>query len=273
MIETKKDKLFNVLRFVYVLLVIVIMYLPILIIMFLSVNSSQTGNSFTGFTLKWYQEIFTNSSLYTSILNSFSVALCTTIISSVLGTFFAIGLNAFNKKLKAKLMLLNNVPILNAEIVTGISIMIICSFLLPVFPKIFGFTTMLIAHVFFTFPYVVLSVLPKLSEIDNNLYEAAVDLGCPPLKSLWKVVIPSIETGILSGAMLAFTMSIDDFVISYFTTGNGFTNFSNWIYVRLGRRNFTPAAFAYNSLLTIVMLLILLLPQLKRVNAKSKKRG
>ena len=116
----------------------------------------------------------------------------------------------------------------------------------------------------------VLSVLPKLSEIDSNLYEASVDLGCPPFKALWKVIIPSIDTGIISGALLAFTMSIDDFVISYFTTGNGFTNFSNWIYVRLGRRNFTPAAYAYNSLLTIVMLIILLVPYFKKSPKKVK---
>lgn len=265
-----KERIFNGLKSLYVALVILVLYFPILIIMLLSVNSSRTGNSFTGFTLDWYKEIFENSGLYTSILNSFSVALTTTIISTVIGTFAAIGIFNLSKKTKNKVIMLNNVPILNAEIVTGISVMIICSFLLPIFPNIFGFTTMLIAHVFFTIPYVVLSVLPKLSEIDSNLYEASVDLGCPPFKSLWKVIIPSIDTGIISGALLAFTMSIDDFVISYFTTGNGFTNFSNWIYVRLGRRNFTPAAYAYNSLLTIVMLIILLVPYFKKSPKKVK---
>jgi len=203
-----------------------------------------------------------------SIITSFAVALTATCISAFLGTFAAIGIHSLNKKVKGKVMLLNNVPVLNADIVTGISIMIICSFLVPLFPDIFGYWTMLIAHVFFTMPYVILSILPKLNELDPNLYDAPTDLGLKPMKALWKVIIPAIETGIISGALLAFTLSIDDFVISYFTSGNGVTNFSNWIYVRLGRRNFTPAAYAYNSLLTIVILICVLTPQLK----KSKKK-
>lgn len=268
----KKNKITvgSVLKVLFLGIVIFILYLPILILFVLSIDSSRTGNTFTGVTFQWYKEIFTNRSLYMSILTTFAVALSATCISAFLGTFAAIGIQALSKKAKEKVILLNNIPVLNAEIVTGISIMIICSFLIPFIPDFFGYWTMLIAHVFFTMPYVILSVLPKLSELDPNLYDATTDLGVRPFRALWKIVIPSIEPGIVSGSLLAFTLSIDDFVISYFTSGNGVQNFSNWIYVRLGRRNFTPAAYAYNSLLTLVMLLIVLVPAFRK-NKKNKK--
>jgi len=268
----KKNKITvsSILKGLFIALVIFILYLPIIIIFVLSIDSSRTGNTFTGVTFEWYKEIFTNKPLYMSIITSFAVALSATVISAFLGTFAAIGIHALDKKAREKVILLNNIPVLNAEIVTGISVMIICSFLIPIIPDFFGYWTLLIAHVFFTMPYVILSVIPKLNELDPNLYDATTDLGVRPFKALWKIVIPSIDTGIVSGSLLAFTLSIDDFVISYFTSGNGVTNFSNWIYVRLGRRNFTPAAYAFNSLLTIVILLIVLVPQFKK-NQKAKK--
>lgn len=268
---SKKTKLtiLKTLPWVYVLLVFFLLYLPIFIIMLLSVNSSQTGSTWGGFTFKWFKEIFTLKSLYVSIINTLLVALYSTLIATVVGVFASIGINALSQKKRKAMLLFNNVPILNSEIVTGISVMLVFTILLPLFPNIFGFTTMLVAHIFFTIPYVILSVLPKLRDCDENLFEAALDLGCPPHKSLIKVVIPAISTGIISGAVLAFTMSIDDFVISYFTSGNGFTNFSNWIYARIGKRNFSPAAYAYNSLLTIITLAIVLIPNIK----KAKKRG
>lgn len=266
MIESKnyKDTLKKVFKWVFIGLIFFLLYFPIIIIMVLSVNKSQTGSTWTGFTLKWYAEIFKVRTLYTSILNSILVAMYSTLIATVVGIFTSIGINALTKKKKKAMMLFNNIPMLNSEIVTGISVMLIFVALLPLFPNIFGFTTMLVAHIFFTLPYVILSILPKLRECDENLYEAAQDLGCPPYKALIKVIIPAIKTGIFTGALLAFTMSIDDFVISYFTGGNGFTNFSNWIYARLGRRNFSPAAYAYNALLTIVVLSSVLIANLKR---------
>lgn len=265
MIENKKKgRLQKLLCTLYVVIVFVALYLPILIIMMLSFDKSQTGSSWTGFTLNWYKEIFQIKSLYTSIINSILVAMYSTLLSTIIGIFASIGINALSSKKRKAMLLFNNVPILNSEIVTGISVMLVFTILLPIFPNIFGFTTMLVAHVFFTIPYVILSILPKLRECDENLFEAACDLGCPPHKSLLKVIIPSVKTGIITGALLAFTMSIDDFVISYFTSGNGFNNFSNWIYARLGRRNFSPAAYAYNSLITIFTLIIVLIPNLKK---------
>lgn len=150
-------------------------------------------------------------------------------------------------------MVLNNLPVINPDIVTGLSLMLVFSLL----PISFGLPTMLLAHIFFSIPFVVLSVLPKLKELDPNLMDAALDLGCNYFEGVYKVIIPSIKTSIIAGALIAFTMSIDDFVISYFTTGNGFNNVSIWIYSRLGRRTFSPAVYAYNTLIVFVTIGVL----------------
>ncbi len=264
-------KLNKILQTVFISTVFLILYFPIFIIILLSFNESQTGDALSGFTINWYIEIFKDKSLYTSILNSLVVAIYSTIFATVFGVISALGINALSKKRKKQILMLNNVPMLNSEIVTGISVMLVFIMILPLFPNIFGFTTMLVAHIFFTTPYVILSVMPKLREMDKSLYEASTDLGVTPIKSLFLVVLPSIKTGIITGALLAFTMSIDDFVISYFTSGNGFANFSNWIYARLGRKNFSPAAYAYNSLLTIITLIIVLVPNIKAAKKGGKK--
>ncbi len=258
------------LQALFITSVFLVLYLPIFIIIILSFNDSQAGDALTGLTFEWYIDIFKDESLYTSILNSLIVAIYSTIIATVFGVISAIGINAVSKKRKKQMMLINNVPMLNSEIVTGISVMLVFTMLLPLFPNIFGFTTMLVAHIFFTTPYVILSVLPKLREMDKSLIEAAHDLGCPPIKAVFLILLPSIKMGIITGALLAFTMSIDDFVISYFTSGNGFSNFSNWIYARLGRKNFTPAAYAYNSLLTIITLVVVLVPNIKAARKGGK---
>lgn len=267
----RKEKISSILKTIFVVSVFALLYLPIIIIVMLSFNDSQTSEYFSGFTIKWYVEIFHNESLYTSILNSLLVAVYSTILSTVLGVVASLGIHSLNKRRKKQILLLNNIPMLNSEIVTGISVMLVFMILLPLFPNIFGFTTMLIAHVFFTTPYVILSVMPKLREMDESLYEASCDLGVPPLKSLMLVVIPSIKMGIITGALLAFTLSIDDFVISYFTSGNGFTNFSNWIYGKLGRKDFSPAAYAYNALLTMITLVVVLIPNIKAARKGGKK--
>lgn len=266
MIETQKkyDKLFKVLKVLFIALIFFALYFPILIIIVLSFNKSVTGSEFTGFTFKWYLEIFKEKSLYTAILNTLLVAVWSTLIATVLGVLASFGINALTKKAKKTLLFLNNIPMLNPEIVTGISLMIIFAVLIPIFPRIFGFPTMLIAHVYFITPYIILNVLPKIRETDESLFEAAMDLGCSPIKALIKAVLPSLKTAIITGALLAFTLSIDDFVISFFTGGNGFTNFSNWIYARLGKRTFSPAAYAYNALITMIVLAVVMVLNFKR---------
>jgi spermidine/putrescine transport system permease protein len=224
-----------------------LLYFPIFIVAILSVNESQTAHSFSTFSLKWYQEIITNVSLRTAIINTFTVAIISTLISTTIGTAIAIGINASSKKEASRVLFLSNIPIVNPDIVTGLSLMIVFSFI-----KLnFGFQTMLLSHIFFSIPFVILSVLPKLRSLDKDLYYSALDLGCTPFQAVLRVIIPAIKVGIVTGALIAFTMSIDDFVISYFTTGNGFSNFSIWLYSRLGRRSFSPAAYAYNTLIII----------------------
>ena len=166
---------------------------------------------------------------------------------------------------------LNEIPMLNSEVVTGISIMLVCSLLKPLFPNIFGFWSMLLAHIFFCVPYVILMVLPKLEQTDESLFEAAQDLGCSPWKSLMKVIIPSLTTAILTGALVAFTLSIDDFVISFYTQGNGFSNFSNYVYSSYTKKNFSAGAYAFNALLTFVTLGLVLTISLMSSHKKTKK--
>jgi spermidine/putrescine transport system permease protein len=268
--------LIAMLKIVFIIFVVIILYLPIFVIALQSFNDSRTVFNFGGFTLKWYTALFDRTSVFhnrevvVTIQNTLRVTFISTIIATVAGTLVAIGAHALDKKRRQRLILLNNVPILNAEIVTGMSLMLLFSLLLPVIPTLFGFTTMLIAHIFFSIPYVVLSVLPKLKEIDENLYDAAVDLGCTPMKAIIRVILPSIQAGIFAGMLLAFTMSIDDFVISYFTTGNGFDNISTWIYGTIGKRSLSPIVYAYNTLLTLLTLVVLLFINFKG-NKKTRK--
>ena len=251
-------KAFKIFGNIIVVLTVFMMYISIFTLAVQSFNSSTDISSFESFTFEWYINMFSNRMLRNAIINTFIVSISATFIATILGTFIAIGINAFEKKKRQRLMLLNNIPVLNADIITGISLMLIFSLLLPLFPYIFGPFTMILAHLFFTLPYVVLSVLPKLKETDKFLMDAALDLGVKPYKALIKIVIPAIKAGIFSGMLLAFTMSLDDFVISYYTTGNGFNNLSIWVYGSIGRRSLTPSVYAYSTLLTVVTLGLLL---------------
>ena len=260
------NKMITIFSRLIVGVIIFLLYLPIFVIALQSFNSSTEIAYFASFSFKWYPEIFRHETLFRVIKNTFLIGLFATLISTVLGTLIAIGINALPNKKRQKILFLNNIPVLNADIVTGISLMLVMSFILnmlvnifqiPEILDLFGFPTMLLAHVFFTLPYVVLSVLPKLKEIDPNLMDAATDLGLKPYRALRKVIVPAIQAGIFSGMLLAFTMSIDDFVVSYFTTGNGYDNFSIWIYSTIGRKNLTPAAYALSTLLTVTTLVVL----------------
>ncbi|MCF7925935.1 MAG: ABC transporter permease [Candidatus Izimaplasma sp.] len=247
-------------------LVFVLIYFPIVVIALMSVNASSTGQTFTYFSFVWYGEIANNTLLLRAIGTTLFVAIISTTIATVVGTFVAIGINSLKRNQRLNMMVLNNVPVVNPDIVTGISLMVVFGLL----PISFGINTMLIAHVFFSIPFVVLSVLPKLKELDKDLFDAAQDLGCTSLQAVVKVIVPAIKTGIITGALIAFTMSIDDFVISYFTTGSGVQNVSLWIYARLGRRNFSPAVYAYNTIVTVVTIVILL--RLNYYSIKKKMR-
>lgn len=255
------QKFYKVFSVVMVILIVLMLYLSIIILAIQSVNSSVSVTSFDSFTLKWYLEMFSTRSLTNAIKVTMITSVIATALATVLGTLIAVGLFSYEKKTRQKIMLLNNIPLLNADIVTGISLMLVFSLLLPLFPYIFGPTTLIMAHLFFTLPYVILSVLPKLKETDPNLMDAALDLGVKPYKALRKIIVPAIQAGIFSGMLLAFTMSVDDFVISYFTTGNGFDNLSIWVYGSIGRKSLTPSVYAFSTLLTLMTLGIMMLYQ------------
>lgn len=272
-----KGKLLTILKWAFVVLVLLTMYMPVFVIIYQSFNAS--ANSVTplrwgGFTIANYKEIFTNSQLYLSIIDSLLVSFWATAIATFVGLFTSIGINALTGKKRKAMDFLNEIPMMNSEIVTGISLMILFSLLanLPIFSKAFGFPAMLVAHVFFTIPYVILMVLPKLEQTDESVFEAAEDLGCSKYKALFKVIIPSLKTPILAGALIAFTLSIDDFVISFYTQGNGFSNFSNYVYSSYSKKNFSAGSYAFNALLTFVTLAIVLFISLKTNKKKVTKK-
>lgn len=256
---------YKILKFVWKVIKIVLigfsilmLYISIILIAIQSFNSSSSTTEFTGFTWQNYLEMFTKDTLNSSIINTFMVSIVATLVAAVLGTFVAIGIFYLPPKLKSRILLLNNIPLLNADIVTGISLMLIFSLLLPINNYIFGFWTILISHIFFIFPYIILSVLPKMKEMDPNLMDAALDLGIRPFKSILKVIIPAVKGGIFSGVVLAFTISFEDFVVGYFTTGNGFNTLSIWIYSSIGRKSLFPGVYAFSTLLTLVTMLIVI---------------
>ncbi len=265
------NKILKVVNKVLVALVILMLYLSIIVIAIQSFNSSTDLTIFNKFTFKWYLQIFDNSMLTNSIKNTFIVSISATALATILGTLVAVGINSLPTKKRQKLILLNSIPLLNADIVTGISLMFIFSLLMKIFPYIFGFPTLLLAHLFFTLPYVILSVLPKLKEMDPNMMDAATDLGVKPYRALRKVIIPAVKSGIFSGMLLAFTMSFDDFVISYFTTGNDFDNLSIWIYSSIGRKSLTPSVYAFSTLLTTLTLVGLLVTNIIRTKKGKNK--
>lgn len=268
------EKLYKIISSILVCMIIIMLYLSIVVIFIQSINSSKIVSSFEGFTLEWYKTIFNNRSLRHAIINTFIVSVLATLIATILGTFIAIGLFYSKPKLRQKILLLNNFPLLNADIVTGISLVLVFSLLLPIFPYIFGPVTMIVAHLFFTLPYVILSVLPKLKDMDPNILDASLDLGLKPFQSLIKVILPNIKTGILSGMLLAFTISFDDFVVSYYTSGNGFDNLSIWIYSSIGRKSLTPSVYAFSTIITFGTMFILFIVNLllNKKRSKDEKR-
>ena len=258
----KKKKSFFA-RF-YVVICLAFFYLPILVTMFFSFNSSKSLTRFTGFSLRWYNELLQNVEISKAVYVSLSIAVMATVISTVLGTITAIGLTRSRKIVKEILLNVNNMPILNPEIVTAIGLMLLFSSI----GMRKGYVTMLLAHIAFCTPYVITSVYPKVRSLDPNLANAAMDLGATPFQALIKVIVPLIKEGIFAGALLAFTMSFDDFVISYFVSGNGVKNISIVVYNMTKRIN--PTINALSTIVIVVIIIVLvvvnLIPLLARKN-------
>ena len=233
----------------YLLLIFLFLYAPIVVLMIFSFNDSRSLTKFGGFSLRWYEKMFADSTMMEAVLYTVIIAVIATVVATVVGTITAIGLSKSRKVVQKMVERINDLPVMNPDIVTAISLLMFFSVLTV--KK--GFGTLLIAHIMFCIPYVMLSVTPKLRSLDPNLIDAAMDLGATPFQALTKVIVPQIKPGIISGALIAFTMSFDDFVISYFTTGNGVNNISILVYTMSKRVN--PSI---NALSTIVILLITL---------------
>lgn len=262
-----KDK--RVLGKVGMALLLVFFYAPILFMIIFSFNSSKSLTHFTGFSLRWYEAMLKNHGMMESLYVTIVIALLATIISTIIGTITAIGLSKSKKVLRAFISQVNDFPIMNPEIVTAIGLML----LFITFQIEKGFVTLLLAHIAFCIPYVILSIMPKIKSLDPNLADAAMDLGATPWQALVKVIVPQIMPGIVSGALIAFTMSFDDFVISYFVTGQGVKNLSIMVYTMSKRIN--PSVNAISTLvvllITITLTIVNVLPMIRKKASPSKQ--
>lgn len=238
---------------IYLALVLLFLYAPIVVLIVYSFNASETRAVWGGFSLKWYGQLLHDRSILQALYVTVSVAALATLVATVLGTFAAIGIHSMKSGMRAVFMNVTNLPMLMPDIVTGISLMIL--FLFARVPR--GYLTMLMAHITFDTPYVIFSVLPRLKRMDKNLYEAALDLGCPPARALKKVILPQVMPGVVTGALLSFTMSLDDFVISYFTSVRT-QNLSMLIY-SMTRRKVPPTINALSAIMFLTVLALLLL--------------
>lgn len=250
------------------ILMIAFFYLPILYMIIFSFNDGKSLTSFTGFSLRWYQHMLESQDMMTALYTTFSIAILATIVATVVGTVAAIGLSSSRKVIRNIMEQVNNLPMMNPEIVTAIGFML----LFITFKVEKGYVTMLLAHIAFCIPYVMLSVMPKIRSLDPNLADAAMDLGATPFKALTKVIVPQITPGIVSGALIAFTMSVDDFIISYFVTGSGVKNLSIVVYTMSKRVN--PSINAVSTLVVVIITIVLLVINLAPViAAKRVKKG
>lgn len=272
-------------------LVFLFLYAPIFVLIVFSFNNSKSRTVWNGFTLNWYVELFRDSQIMNSLYTTLLVALLSAVIATIAGTFASIGFYNMKRRWRDPLMTVNNIPMMNADIVTGVSL---CLFFVAAFagwngfvkwmettyrltaPRLsLGFGTLLIAHISFNIPYVILSVMPKLRQMDKNLIDAAQDLGCTWMQAFWKVVVPEIKPGIINGMLIAFTMSVDDFVISYFTAGAKTSTLAMTIY-GMAKRRISPKMNAVSTLLFVTVLILLIIVNVRQAHqekalAKQKK--
>jgi len=257
----------------YMGLIFIFLYAPIIVMMVFSFNSSVSTYQMDGLSLYWWKEMFKNNAAMTAVKNTVILAIATTVVSTMLGVMAAVGLFQTKNKLYKKAMQnATNIPLMNPEIVTGISMMLLFVFAGTLVHKteVLGFTTLLIAHVTFCLPYVILNVIPKLRQFDMNVYEAAVDLGCKPHRAFFKVVLPEIMSGIITGAVMSFTLSLDDFIISYFTNGPSFQTLPIYIF-SLTKKRVKPDMFALSTLMFVIILILLVLMNVAQ--SKADKEG
>lgn len=265
---------------IYTAIIMVFLFAPIAILLVFSFNDAKSLSVFSGFSLRWYRELLKDSETLNSVRNTLILAVSSAVISTIMGTAAAVGMNKLKSKyIRAALDTVTNIPMINPDIITGISLMLMFVFVGRFFVAAtsLNFGTMLIAHITFCLPYVILQVLPKLQQMDKSLPEAAMDLGCTPLKAFLKVEIPEILPGIITGLIMAFTLSLDDFVISYFTSGNGFQTLPIRIY-SMTKKTVTPKMYALATIIFFVILTLLIISNLsgdedtEQLKKKRKER-
>ena len=263
---------------IYLALVMLFLYLPIIMLIVLSFNGTNSTSVIQGFSTKWYVELFKDSATINALTNTLILAVTSAITATVIGTLAAVGIDKMKKGVvKSSVMTVTNIPMMNPEIVTGVSMMLLFVFIGSILGAsgVLGFWTLFIAHVTFSLPYVILNVLPKLRQTDANLSQAAQDLGCPPIKAFIKVVLPSILPGVIAGLIMAFTLSFDDFIISYFVSGPKFQTLPIRIF-SMTKKRVTPDMYALSTIMFIVILVLLVLVNVLQAqgdNRKEKKGG
>lgn len=250
---------------IYLLVIFLFLYLPILVLIVLSFNDSKAKVVWGGFTLRWYRELLSNTAVMEAFYTTIFVSLASALIATLLGTLAALGIDAMRGRGKAIMLGATNIPLLNADIVTGISMML----LFVRFTRL-GLNTVLIAHITFNIPYVVLNVLPKLKQSSRTTYEAALDLGATPLYAFFKITWPQILPGVLSGFLMAMTMSLDDFSVTYFTKGAGINTLSTMIYTEM-RKGIRPEMYALSTILFMIALILLLFMNFRPAARKERK--
>ncbi len=255
---------------IYNAIIFAFLYSPIIVLIIYSFNDSRSRVKWGGFTLDWYKELFHNELIMDALWLTLEIAVLAAVFSTIIGTLAAVGIYSMNGRLRTLMMGINNIPMINPEIVTGISMMLMfvaiyraTGLLQP------GFLTLLLAHITFCIPYVVLQVMPKLRQMNKHMYEAALDLGCRPVTAFFRVVLPEIMPGIITGALMAFTMSLDDFVISYFNAGSTAQNLSVTIY-SMTKKPITPEINALSTLMFGTVLILLLLVNIRQVRDEKK---
>ncbi len=259
---------------IYTALVFLFLYAPIIVMIVFSFNGISSTSVLSGFSLQWYKALLEDETTLKALSNTVVLAVCSSLIATVLGTAAAVGIDKMKKgALRSGVMAVTNIPMMNPEIVTGISMMLLFVFVgkLVSIDSVLGFGTLLIAHVTFNLPYIILNVLPKLRQTDRNLAEAAQDLGCKPVAAFFKVVLPSIMPGMVTGMITAFTLSLDDFIISYFTGGPGFQTLPIAIF-SMTKKRVKPDMYALSALIFVSILVLLILYNVAQAKSEEKSK-
>lgn len=257
------EKFYKAIKKIYLAIIFLFLYAPILVLIVFSFNESKSRANWSGFTLKWYVQLFQDPNIIKALYTTILIALISAFVATIIGTIAAFGIDSYSKFFRKIILYVTNIPIVSPDVVTGASLMMLFIFAFKLLHGgALGFTTLLLAHITFNIPYVILSVLPKVRTLDNNLFEAGLDLGATPTYAFFKIILPEITQGVVTGFLLAFTMSIDDFVISFFTSGQGVNNLSTLIY-SMSKKGINPKINALSTIMFIVVLVLLYIINLR----------